>query len=397
MNKQLLQQLTNRFGIVGQSAQMVTAMERLIQVAPTELTVLINGETGTGKEIFAHALHSLSLRKKQAFVSVNCGAIPETLLESELFGAEKGAYTGSVDQRKGFFESAHKGTIFLDEIGEMPIGTQVKLLRILENGEFSRLGSSDIRKVDVRVVTATNRDLMFEVKQGRFRQDLFFRLNSVTIPLPPLRQHPEDVALLAQHFADKVAEKNGFPFQGFSAEGFESLKEYSWPGNVRELRNIVETMVTLERGNVVTAEMVQRYMPVTQQSVEQRIEPNALARIPDSGQDRNEADIQMLYRTLLQLSADVGEMKTVLKHLLAMRFEDAPNVPTTAVAPVRSNVTGTPEPPTVEVDDLNIQNLEKTAIEMALRKSQGNRREAAEMLGISERTLYRKITEYEIL
>ncbi|NQW29036.1 MAG: sigma-54-dependent Fis family transcriptional regulator [Ignavibacteria bacterium] len=397
MTRQILKQLTTRFGIVGDSDQMVTAMQRLIQVAPTDLTVLITGETGTGKEIFAHALHDLSLRKKAAFVSVNCGAIPETLLESELFGSEKGAYTGSVDQRKGFFETAHKGTIFLDEIGEMPIGTQVKLLRILENGEFSRLGSSDIRKVDVRVVTATNRDLMYEVKQGRFRQDLFFRLNSVTIPLPPLRQHPDDVHLLAKHFADRAAVKNDFEFQGFSSSAMQTLEEYSWPGNVRELRNIVETMVTLERGNLVTDSMLLRYMPVAQKNEVPKIEVNALARITDVGGERGEADVQMLYRTLLQLSADVSEMKTVLRHLLAIRYDEAPpDVSSTAVAPMRTS-SATTQPPTVEVDDLNIAKLEKTAIEMALRKTHGNRREAADMLGISERTLYRKITEYELL
>ena len=226
-------------------------MTRLLQVAPTDLTVLVTGETGTGKEVFAHAVHELSTRKKAPFVSVNCGAIPETLLESELFGAEKGAFTGSVEQRKGFFETANRGTIFLDEIGEMPIATQVKLLRILESGEYSRLGSSDMLKVDVRVVAATNRDLAYEVRQGRFRQDLYFRLNSVNIHLPPLRQHPEDIELLAEHFALRAAEKNDLVYGGVDPLALNLLNQRPWPGNVRELKAFVERAVLISDHDII--------------------------------------------------------------------------------------------------------------------------------------------------
>lgn len=390
--RQVLRQIETRFGIVGESPLMVQAISRLLQVAPTDLTVLITGETGTGKEVFAHALHDLSNRKKQPFVSVNCGAIPETLLESELFGAEKGAFTGAVEQRKGFFEAAHRGTIFLDEIGEMPIGTQVKLLRILESGEFSRLGSSTNQKVDVRVVAATNRDLLYEVRQGRFRQDLFFRLNSVNIHLPPLRQHADDIPLLVEYFARRAADKNGVSFEGIDDDAMSMLEAYRWQGNVRELRNVVETMITLERGQHVTVDMLQRYLPADTDPDEAPISPAALMRIQEPQQATpSSADMQMLYRALLQVSTDVNEIKSVLRHLLSMNIHADGEESSTALA-VRKDA---PRAANVNHDgELNLQVLERRAIEAALRKTQGNRRDAAELLGISERTLYRKIDEY---
>lgn len=396
--RQVLRQLATRFGIVGESPAMVQAASRLLQVAPTDLTILITGETGTGKEVFAHAAHELSTRKKHAFVSVNCGAIPETLLESELFGAEKGAFTGAVEQRKGFFEAAHRGTILLDEIGEMPIATQVKLLRVLESGEFSRLGSSDVTRVDVRVIAATNRDLLYEVRQGRFRQDLFFRLNSVNIHLPPLRQHIDDVPLLVEHFAERTADKTATIWQGIDGDAVEILKAHPWHGNIRELRNIVETMVTLEQGQRITADMVLRYLPA-RTAEETQPAAGGLVRIPDPLADAPAAaDVQMLYRTLLQLSTDVTEVKTVLRHLLAMSMEfqnttdggGSTAASSTAVAPVRpSSAVVRPTLPS-----LNIAELERIAITEALRSSHGNRREAARLLGISDRTLYRKLEEY---
>ena len=421
--RQVLRQLADRFGIVGEAPAMVSAITKLLQVAPTDLTVLVTGETGTGKEVFAHALHELSTRKKYPFVSVNCGAIPETLLESELFGAEKGAFTGAVEQRKGFFEAAHKGTIFLDEIGEMPVGTQVKLLRILESGEFSRLGSSDVQKVDVRVVAATNRDLLYEVRQGRFRQDLFFRLNSVNIHLPPLRQHLDDIPLYVEYFAERVADRNALVFDGIDGDAVDLLSQQAWQGNVRELRNIIETMVTLERGARITLAMVERYLPAPIPAEE--LPMTSLVRIHDVPPPNGQAaDIQMMYRTLLQLTNDVTEIKAVLRHLLAMTIESVPTSPTipTPVAPVspatfaagaRPIVPGTAVPNTafhknqhdannvgvIRVNDeptLDLATLERTTIDQALRRTQGNRREAAKLLGISERTLYRKIDEYGI-
>ena len=375
-----------RFGIIGESQPMMNAINRMLQVAPTDLTVLITGETGTGKDVFAHAIHDLSPRKKYPFVSVNCGAIPETLLESELFGAEKGAYTGATEQRKGFFESANKGTIFLDEIGEMPVGTQVKLLRILESGEFSRLGSSDPQRVDVRVIAATNRDLLYEVRQSRFRQDLFFRLNSVNIHLPPLRQHTEDVPAFVQHFAMRAAERNHLQYQGIDDDALLVLEEQSWQGNIRELRNVIETMVTLEQGARITTELLAPYLPLSESIAPDNT--RALMRISDPQSPAPDADVAMLYRTLLQVAGDVNEMKTVLRHLLSITFEQ-PN------AHAAQQQTAAKEESTSTIDeDLNLARIERLAIEMALRRTQGSRREAARILGISERTLYRKIDEY---
>lgn len=385
-SKQILRQLANRFGLIGESDSMVKAMSKLLQVAPTDITVLVTGETGTGKEVFAHALHELSTRKRAPYVSVNCGAIPETLLESELFGAERGAFTGSVEQRKGFFETANKGTILLDEIGEMPIGTQVKLLRILESGEYSRLGSSDVLRVDVRVVAATNRDLAYEVRQGKFRQDLFFRLNSVNIHLPPLRQHPEDIDLLVQFFAEKTATKRATEYEGIDPNALSQLRALSWPGNVRELRNLIETVVTLEQGAYITSEMLLRYLPEKPMEHEVSGPSTALMRLEGIPQPSGEVDATMLYRTLLQLSADVAEMKSVLRHLMQMSADLAPTVPE-SFEPSSQNLA-------ISTDDLNIETTEKRLIESALRKTQGNRRESAKLLGISERTLYRKIDEY---
>lgn len=402
--RQVLRQLAVRFGLIGESPMMVQAMSRLLQVAPTDLSVLVTGETGTGKEVFAHAVHELSQRKKAPFVSVNCGAIPETLLESELFGAEKGAFTGSVEQRKGFFETAHRGTIFLDEIGEMPIATQVKLLRILESGEYSRLGSSDVLKVDVRVVAATNRDLAYEVRQGRFRQDLYFRLNSVNIHLPPLRQHPEDIEHLVELFAQRAADKNIVAYSGIDPAALQLLQQQPWPGNVRELRNIIETMVTLEQGARITEEMVLRYLP--QELQDPSPTPMALMSLPTPNQRAQEFDVQMLYRTLLQLSNDVAEVKTILRHLLSMSVPHEPQLPTAPTVapsyepsadPLEIRPRGSASAPSSSPDQLDLATLERQAIETALRRTQGNRRDAAKMLGISERTLYRKIDEYGLI
>lgn len=389
ISQEIVQQLEQRFGIVGDSIPMLQAMSRLVQVAPTDLTALITGETGTGKEIFAQALHALSARKRFPFVSVNCGAIPETLLESELFGAEKGAYTGADEKRKGFFEAADRGTIFLDEIGEMSIGTQVKLLRILESGEFSRLGSSSVQRVDTRIIAATNRDLLFEVKQGRFRQDLYFRLNSVNIHLPPLRQHPTDIPLLVEYFATKTADKNGFVYQGIDEQALSQLEALPWHGNVRELRNMIETIVTLERGARITTRTIAPY--ILPESVTEP-HPQALMRLTDVYPPFDPNETTMLYRSVLQLTAEVYEMKNAIHHLLNVNNRMQDQVITNGDAKL---ITGDSDQ-VMEFDELNLAKIERLAIEAALRKTHGRRREAAQLLGISERTLYRKIDEYSL-
>ncbi|MFM8473807.1 MAG: sigma-54 interaction domain-containing protein [Candidatus Kapaibacterium sp.] len=380
--------LQNRYGIIGSSDGMMEAKEQLAQVAPTNLTVLITGETGTGKEVFAHALHGLSDRKKSPFVSVNCGAIPETLLESELFGHEKGAFTGATEQRKGFFEVADRGTIFLDEIGEMPFGTQVKLLRVLESGEFTRLGSTAVQKVDVRVVGATNRDLEYEVRRGNFRQDLFFRLNTVQIHLPPLRRHPEDVPELAAYFAAKVCERQHLEFRGFDDDAMRLLQHHPWRGNVRELRNLIETVVTIGQGARVTADQVRRYLtpqrhddePETRMAIVHVPQPETPPNIPTA-----DAATGLVYQSLLRLQHDVGAIKQAFSALVERLSELTIPPPPSA-----------PTEPAFDPAHMRLDDMEKMMIAAALKHYHGSRRQAARSLGLSERTLYRKMQQYDI-
>jgi DNA-binding NtrC family response regulator len=391
------QLLQLRYGIVGSSPLMQEAIQQLAQVAPTDLTVLITGETGTGKEVFANALHSLSTRKKNPFISVNCGAIPETLLESELFGHEKGAFTGATEQRKGYFEVANNGTIFLDEIGEMPFGTQVKLLRVLENGEFNRLGSTAVQKVNVRVVTATNRDLEYEVRRGNFRQDLFFRLNSVQILLPPLRKHIEDIPLLVEFFANRIAERNGFEYDGISDEALETLYQHSWRGNVREIRNLIETLVTINQGGFIEQKDVLRYITKDKSEVGSIIQPsNALVHVPNptyhqsanTTADFSGDNSNLIYQTLLQLQQDTFAIKQAFSALVER------------LSTIQFNQPQEKEPDEDEIvwdkDDFRLEEIERKFIISALKRFAGNRRSAAKALGISERTLYRKIDEYKL-
>ncbi len=385
-----------RYGIIGDSVPMKRVIAKLMQAAPTDLTVLITGETGTGKEVFANAIHTLSNRKNKPFISVNCAAIPETLLESELFGHEKGAFTGATDQRLGFFESAHNGTIFLDELGEIPLGTQVKLLRVLETGEFSRLGSSEIRQVDARVITATNRNLDQQVERGEFRRDLYYRLNSVHIELPSLREHTEDIPALFDFFAEKVTRKNGIEYQGISTDSLSILKSLHWSGNIRELRNMTETMVTLEKGAFITPEILRKYIPAA--LPEHKILPvdnsSSLVHIEKETDNKPNLELGLIFRTLLELKADVSDVKRSIAGLyeeiavlkeheseLVYKFED----------PVIQH-----EDAIDELENKTISEIEKLMIEKALTRHHGNRRNAARELGISERTLYRKITEYDL-
>jgi transcriptional regulator with PAS, ATPase and Fis domain len=385
--------IESKFGIVGRSKPIWDAVQLLMQAAPTDLSVLITGETGTGKEIFANALHGLSNRKKFPFISVNCGAIPETLLESELFGHEKGAFTGATDQRKGFFETAHRGTILLDEIGEMPVGTQVKLLRVLESGEFSRLGSSSVHKVDVRVVAATNRELEQEVANGNFRQDLFFRLKNVQIILPPLRKHLEDIPLLVEYFAGRIATKLGFKYEGASDDAIQILKSLPWAGNVRELKNLIETIITLEEASYLTPEILQKHIARALPAAEVKPVEESSAMIPITAtQGTSGLEFELVFRTLLELKNDMADMKRFL-HSIAVRMDDMNEEIRNLEIKSEADYE---EIPTVNEDDLRIDEMEKKLIKAALKRFEGNRRLAAESLGISERTLYRKISEYDL-
>ncbi len=390
-NSHILSLIAEKYGIIGKSSKIKDAILKLYQAAPTDLSVLITGETGTGKEVFAKALHGLSNRNKYPFISVNCGAIPETLLESELFGHEKGAFTGATDQRKGFFESANHGTIFLDEIGEMPIGTQVKLLRVLESGEFSRLGSSTIHKVDVRVVAATNRILETEVQKGNFRQDLFFRLKNVHIILPPLREHIEDIPVLVNFFAKKYSDKLKIQYEGISDDSLNILKTLPWTGNIRELKNMIETLITLEKTSFISADIVKKYIPAALPAA--KIDPvlsnESLIRI--SGYDSGSDELSLIFRSLLELKNEVYEIKRFL-HSLGLNIEEMKNE-------IQDTIHLTQKYEIESQDNfttLNLAELEKRAIIEALNKFNGNRRKAAQELGISERTLYRKISDYNI-
>lgn len=383
-----------RYGIIGSSPEILSAIEKVIQVAPTDLPVLITGETGTGKEVFANAIHGLSNRRKYPLVSVNCGAIPETLLESELFGHEKGAFTGAIDQRTGFFESAHKGTIFLDEIGEMPLGTQVKLLRVLESGEFSRLGSSTLHKVDVRLIAATNRELEIEVAQGKFREDLFYRLNAVHIKLPPLRKHIEDIPQLVDYFAEKTCSKLGIRFQGISQDALDILKSLHWKGNIRELKNLIETIVTIEKGEYITPQILSHYLPAALPAYEVKDMPYDRSIIQAPRTDYTQQfELGLIFRTLLELRHALNDLKDIVLNL----NEKIENISLNQ-NPIKSerNYSEENDDNKLNLDTLNLDNIEKQLIEIALSKYNGNRRLAANALGISERSLYRKISKYDL-
>ncbi|MBK9250179.1 MAG: sigma-54-dependent Fis family transcriptional regulator [Ignavibacteria bacterium] len=397
-DQNILHLLQMRYGIVASSPVMMTTLQRLVQVAPTDLSTLITGETGTGKEVFAHAIHGLSKRRKYPFVSVNCAAIPETLLESELFGHEKGAFTGAVEQRKGFFESAHQGTIFLDEIGEMPIATQVKLLRVLESGEFIRLGSSEMRRVDVRVIAATNRDLEYEVRQGNFRQDLYFRLNSVHIIIPPLRRHPSDIPQLVEYFAQKVCAKIGVDFEGISEEALSILENLPWQGNIRELRNFIETLSTLEQGAYITPELLRKYIPPVLPAYDEQvhsIRPTAIVHVGEPPRRDPSHELDLVFRTLLELRNEVSDVKRgmtlLMDEIVQLRMEHNVNNSVN-----ESVVLAQPQSEILAEEDYRLEDMERKLIISALKRFEGNRRLAAKTLGISERTLYRKLMDFKL-
>ena len=370
-------------GIVGGSIEMQEVVQVVQHVAPTDITVLITGESGVGKEVIAQAIHNASARSKKALVTVNCGAIPEGIIESELFGHEKGSFTGASSERKGYFELADGGTIFLDEIGELPLATQVKFLRILENGEFLRVGSSSARKVDVRVIAATNKDLEGEVRNGNFRQDLFYRLRSVNIRIPTLRERREDIPELFQKFVTEFSEKNGIQFAGITAEAMQALQNYFWPGNVRELRNVAESMIVIERGKRINVEDVQRYIRTPQD--QQRALPILVSKQNDFDER------QLILRALIDMKADILDLKNMLSQIAGGSFhtQDDARVVLQPGVSMQNHSANIPE-------SLSIEEMERRMIEGSLKKYHGNRRLAAEELKISERTLYRKIKEYNI-
>jgi len=364
-------------GIIAESLEMQKIVEVIRQVAPTDITILITGESGVGKEIIAKAIHAGSTRSKKALITVNCGAIPEGIIESELFGHERGSFTGASEQRKGYFELADGGTIFLDEIGELPLSAQVKFLRILENGEYLRVGSSVPRKVDVRVIAATNKELENEVRHKRFRTDLFYRLRSVNIVVPPLRNRPEDVPTLFRHFVREVGEKNGVPFAGVTDEAMDVLKSYAWPGNVRELRNVVESLLVLEHGREIHADDVRKYLR------EQKVLTDDRSLPVPVGRSVEQAERELILRALLDIKGNIVELRNILLDQ-AQVLEASRRAQQDPMA-VR---------PQQDQPSLSLEEMEHKMVAEALERYKGNRRVAARMLNISERTLYRKIKEY---
>lgn len=413
-----IQSIKNRFGIIGNSPSLNYALQVAAQVANTDLTVLIVGESGVGKEIFSQIIHALSPRKHSPFIAVNCGAIPEGTIDSELFGHEKGSFTGAVDARKGYFETVNGGTLFMDEIGETPLGTQARLLRVLENAEFIRVGSSKVQKTDVRVIAATNKDLLQATQNNKFREDLYYRLNTVPIRVPSLRERKEDIILLFRKFAVDFAERyRTSPIQ-LTEDAKTVLLNYSWPGNVRELKNIAEQISVLAEEKTVTAQVLEQFLP---KQNTQHLPMLVAGSASNASQHEfmNERDI--LYKLFFDLKKDVTEMKKMFLEIIQnpnaissvsdvieeSYLHDIPVVrqnqetfsPT--VLPVVSqplilNENSNIQDTVVVDESLNIMDKEKELIEKALRKHKGKRKDAATDLGISERTLYRKLKEYDI-
>jgi len=403
-------------GIVGETEEMEGVLERIVQIAPVNSTVLILGESGTGKELVARGIHALSPRRHRPFIAVNVAALTETLLESELFGHEKGAFTGASSLRKGFFELANGGTIFLDEIGEMPLSTQTKLLRVLEEREFRRVGGEDVLRVDVRVLAATNRDLREQVPTGQFRRDLYHRLNVLRIDLPALRERRADIPRLIDRFIREFSAEHERPFMGIDPEAVRVLVEYDWPGNVRELRNLIESMVVLAPGRVIRPEDIpaevrfsrgtRALMPVPMPR-QPGVQTTPNVPVPASANGGPPPELEFIFRTLFDMRMDLDDLRREFEIYKSRHHEPVP-IPGYAIGGATPAAIGwappappEPEPPeergvVVFRPGMTMQDLEREAIGAALREARGNRRRAAEMLGIGERTLYRKLKEYHL-
>ncbi len=357
-----------KYGIIGNSKRIKDLVDIIQQVATSDISILITGESGTGKEVIARAIHGASNRANQKLVNLNCGAIPEGLLESELFGHEKGSFTGATDVRKGYFEIADKGTLFLDEIGEMSLITQVKLLRVLETNEFMRIGSERVTSVDVRIIAATNKSLEQEVEKKQFRNDLYFRLKAVTLTIPPLREREEDILPLANHFINSYCKRNNLPEFKFDESVPKLLTSYHWPGNVRELKNTIESALALNRDGIITSESFDILLSQPTNFTESKNLPVYLDKPSDA------LDREMIYRALIEIKKDVTDLKDM----------------------ARLNLNNMPHNNFQMDEIIPISELEKKAIENALAQTKWNKKLTAQLLNISERTLYRKLKEYEI-
>lgn len=401
-----IQDLKQKYGIIGKNIFLERAVDIARQVAPTDLNVVINGESGTGKEVFPQIIHHLSARKHGPYIAVNCGAIPEGTIDSELFGHEKGSFTGATEARKGYFEVANGGTIFLDEVGELPLATQARLLRVLEAGEYIKVGSSKVQKTDVRVVAASNINFYQALEKGRFRADLYYRLNTVPVYLPPLRERKEDIHLLFRKFANDFAAKYKMPVVKLSSDAEQVLINYFWPGNIRQLKNITEQISIIERVKDINAEVLLKYLP-------QYSSNNVPSVINNSdGSTFNSNDRDLIFKVVRDMKGEILELKKVVYDLMSgskipannedmhllNRMYSGEDLGTNNSLQIHPNVIQTNSAPqTIEVEEtLSLQDKEIDMIRKALRKHKGKRKYAASELGISERTLYRKINEYHI-
>lgn len=420
MVKPEMQSVKLRFGIIGNTEELNRAIDVAMQVAPTDLSVLVTGESGVGKESFPQIIHQFSRRKHGPYIAVNCGAIPEGTIDSELFGHEKGAFTGAISDRNGYFAEANGGTIFLDEVGELPLSTQARLLRVLETGEYIKVGSSKVQKTDVRIVAATNVDFSEAIAEGRFREDLYYRLNTVPIKVPPLRERPNDIPLLFRKFAADFAEKYHMPAIQLNDAARQLLVAYSWPGNIRQLKNITEQISIIETNRDITPEILRNYLPAQQSS---RLP--ALLGVKPAGNGKSfESEREILYQVLFDMRRDVTELKKLVHDIMAERggtsvvashepvhyiqeapvklVHDAPVVMTSvpSVTPLSEPVVKPAEAQEVQdteeyvEENLSLDDVEKEMIRKALERHHGKRKNAANDLKISERTLYRKIKEY---
>lgn len=378
-----VQQAKMRFGIVGNAPALVAAVSRAVRVAPIDLSVLVTGESGTGKEFFPKIIHAYSPRKHARYIAVNCGAIPEGTIDSELFGHEKGSFTGAVASRKGYFEEADGGTIFLDEVAELPMTTQARLLRVLETGEFLKVGSSTVQKTNIRIVAATNVDLPRAIARGTFREDLYYRLSTVQITVPPLRERDGDIPLLARKFAADFAERYVTPEVTFTPQARRELINHPWPGNVRQLKNVIDQVALFEAGHEVDERTLAQYLPHTAALPVMCDTPASGADAHSYGRER-----EMLFNLIFSLRTRIDELQSRIDALSG----DAP------ATPRLPRLTDTVEVIDVAGDDAarpaTLEDNERTAIEQALRRNDGRRKDAARELNISERTLYRKIKEY---
>ncbi len=406
-NPEELQSVKQRYGIVGNSTGLNHALDVALQVAPTDLSVLIQGESGVGKEIFPRIIHDNSPRRREKYFAINCGSIPEGTIDSELFGHEKGSFTGAIGESAGYFGIANKGTIFLDEVGELPLATQARLLRVLETGEYIRVGGQQVLKTDVRVVAATNVNMRKAISEGRFREDLYYRLNTIPIQIPALRERDNDVVLLFRLFAMQMAEKYRLPRISLTEDAKQLLKHYKWPGNVRELKNITEQMSVLAPEREITAEVLRKYIPQDPESTQ-------LAVVNGGGSHSYENERELLYKMLYELGQNVTDLrkdinsirkqiddKVVLSEeasrLQAQAHFDVPAPSIVATHNAEQAIMDADAVEISEPESLNLNDVGRVMVEKALERNGGNRKKAAQELGISDRTLYRRIKDYGLL